>query len=154
MEGVQYVSCMHTACGPDWLANAPVSRAALHELYGVRRTLYICSWIGACSLYIYLQYGSNVFMGVATGGNKDAMRNRCSKCIFFAACSESCSRRQKYVPWQIQHIPFSCKQGSWEPALFSHFLSSDSLYTARRTLSAQRERDQHQQHLWSHRCTC
>lgn len=51
-----------------------------------------------------------------------------------------------YVPWQIQHIPFSCKQGSWEPAGVLSLFSSDSLYTVYtqpdvRWLPRERERE-------------
>jgi len=60
-------------------------------------------------------------------------------------------------PWQIQHIPFSCKQGKKGASqhLFSvpvFFLSSDSLRSPDVHCSAhlEREREQQQQQLGSH----
>jgi len=75
-------------------------------------------------------------MGVATGGNKDALRNRCSKCFFpvqqrvVQQETKVCTMADPTYPLLVQAMELGAST-----------CSSDSLYTARRTLSAQRERE-------------
>ena len=74
----------------------------------------------------------------------DALRNRCSKCVFLGAVRAAGDKSM--YPWQIQHIPFSCKQGKKGASqhLFSvpvFFLSSDSLRSPDVHCSAHLERE-------------
>ena len=73
---------------------------------------------------------------MATGGNKDALRNRCSKCFFpvqqrvVQQETKVCTMADPTYPLLVQAMELGAST-----------CSSDSLYTARRTLSAQRERE-------------
>lgn len=64
---------------------------------------------------------------MATRGNKDALGNRCSKCIFLAAVRAAGDKSMYHGRSNIS--PSRASKGSCEPALVLPLFSSDSLHS-------------------------